>query len=644
MNAVRDLLLGVRLSFGTGRARGVGLLRTGLTAFGVGLAVAGLLLVFASFHGLSERLERIGARTPIEAKAGEPALGYLAQTSYYRGEELTAVYLEPRREDAPVPPGVDAVPAVGQAVVSPGLAGLLVSDEGALLRPRFADVEIVGTIGAEGVAEPGELWYYLGAEGLDEDHGAELVGGFGAPVGPFEIGPFFTVVFLVAGSILVSPLLVFIATGSRLAGADTERRLSALRLVGADIGQIRRIAAAESLIGAFVGLVLAVGFFFVGRPLGAGADLGGLGMYPQDLVPPWPLVVVVVLATPVITVGSALFGLRNVVVEPYGIVRESEPTRRRGWWRVTLVGVGVLLFLPDVWLGVEPGGTLSALFAGVGSFVLLVGVSVLMPWLVEWVVRRLRGGPPSWQLGVRRLQLDSGTPARVVAGITVVFAGAITVHTLFGGAGDVAVEESNEVHVFAIDEEVERTAIALSDGVPGVTVTGPGRVTLDPAVPDAVEHLRNALAPLGWKVEISREADGAELANTEGTLGAVLGTASTFTLLLAGGNLLVLTSAQVLQRRRAFAALRATGVPGGVLGRSLLWQNCVPMLIGVLLATAVGLGVAGLIARLFDQRFRPDWFTLAGYSAMVVLLVVAVTGASLPVLRAVVRETGLRGE
>ncbi|WP_024876494.1 FtsX-like permease family protein [Saccharomonospora piscinae] len=643
MHALRDLVLGARLAFRAGRTRGTGLVRTALTALGIGLAVAGLLLVFASGNGLQERLDRVAGRTAVAASAGEPSLAYLEVPSSYRGSELTAVYLHPEHGDAPVPPGLDTLPAPGEVVVSPALSALLDSDGGALLRPRFAETHIAGTIGDEGVAEPGELRYYVGAgPDLREAGSVESVGGFGVPSGALSLGPFLTFLLAIAGAVLVSPLLVFLASSGRLAAADAERRLSALRLVGADVGQIRRIAAAESLVGALTGLVLAEGLFLAGRPLVAAADLGGLSLFPEAMVPPWPVTVLVSALAPVVTVGSALAGLRHVIVEPLGVVRESATTQhRRGGWRVALVAVGVALFFPDVWFGVDERSGASAVFAGAGSMVLLVGVPVLVPWLVERGVRRLRGGRPSWQLGIRRLQLDIGTPARVAAGVTVVLAGAVALQALFGGLADRDERGSELAHVTTT--ESEQRVRDLVAGAPGVTLTGPGEFRLDPAVPEAVEHLRNGLAPLGWRVSVYRDADRDGEANTAGTLAALLGTASTFTLLLAGANLLVLTSAQVMRRRAAFAALRATGVPEGVLARSLLWQNGVPVCLGVVVASAVGLGTAALAGRLLGVSVQPSWLVVGGYSAASVLLVLAVTGAALVTLRAAVRDGLPRG-
>ncbi len=61
---------------------------------------------------------------------------------------------------------------------------------------------------------------------------------------------------------------------------------------------------------------------------------------------------------------------------------------------------------------------------------------MLLPWLVEAVVARFKGGPVPWQLAARRLQLSSSSAARAVSGITVAVAGAIALQMLFFAVGE----------------------------------------------------------------------------------------------------------------------------------------------------------------------------------------------------------------
>jgi hypothetical protein len=81
-----------------------------------------------------------------------------------------------------------------------------------------------------------------------------------------------------------------------------------------------------------------------------------------------------------------------------------------------------------------------------GVVLLLVGVTALLPWIVEAVVARLGAGGVAWQLAVRRLQLSSGTAARMVNGIAVAVAGAIALQMLFAGVqGDYTRQSANDL-------------------------------------------------------------------------------------------------------------------------------------------------------------------------------------------------------
>jgi hypothetical protein len=75
-------------------------------------------------------------------------------------------------------------------------------------------------------------------------------------------------------------------------------------------------------------------------------------------------------------------------------------------------------------------------FITVGASALLIGVPAILPWLLERIISRAQGGAPSWQLAIRRLQLDSGTPARVVGGVAVVLAGAIALQLMLFAAAN----------------------------------------------------------------------------------------------------------------------------------------------------------------------------------------------------------------
>jgi hypothetical protein len=447
----RDLAMGVRFAFAGGRE---GWVRALLTAVGVGLGVALLLLTTALPSALAVRHQREDARTDITYSDKIPPKGadtllVAATGTTFRDTSIRGRELEPEGPKAPLPPGVGKFPAVGEMVVSPALKKLLESGDGRLLRERLPQ-RIVGTIGESGLIGSAELAYYRGAEGLAA-HG--ITGGqitrieqFGNP-NPIQerTDPVLVLLVLVVFIVLLMPVAVFITAAVRFGGERRDRRLAALRLVGADGRSTRRIAAGEALAGAVLGLVLGTGFFLIAREAAGSVEVFGESVFPSYLNPSPLLALLVGLAVPAAAVLVTLLALRGVVIEPLGVVRTAKPSRRRLWWRLLLPLAGLGMLYPMVGQGRDGGDFNQYLVTG-GVVLLLVGVTALLPWIVEAVVARLGAGGLSWQLAVRRLQLSSGTAARMVNGIAVAVAGAIALQMLFAGVeGDYTQDSGYDV-------------------------------------------------------------------------------------------------------------------------------------------------------------------------------------------------------
>lgn len=405
-----------------------------------------------------------------------------------------------------------------------------------------------------------------------------------------------------------------------------------------------------------------------------------------------------------------------------------------------------------------------------GTVLLLVGITALLPWIVEAVVSRLGAGSLSWQLAVRRLQLSSGTAARTVNGIAVAVAGAIALQMLFAGVqadytrhtgkdltrAQMAVALPAAVPVADAARDLKATrgvrgVTGLSEGVLGerattpqryaeLTVGGcdalrevatlpscrdgdtfvigdrpydqdtsalarPGRtvyvdpgydedtaalrvpwhlprtlksaalrsdpsgyerggvlvtpgafpataaaaltgkvfVSLDPAVPDARELLRNAAArldPLASPTAFAATEQSRHFAAIRS--GLMVG--ATCVLVMIGASLLVSQLEQLRERRRLLSTLVAFGTRRSTLSLSVLWQTALPVALGLALASAVGIGLGAVLLRMVDTAVGVDWpgvAAMAGIAAGVVLLV---TALSLPPLVRMMRPDGLRTE
>ncbi|MFG3252638.1 ABC transporter permease [Streptomyces sp. NPDC048172] len=431
----RDLVMGGRFALAGGRQ---GWVRTALTAVGVGLGVAVLLFAASVPSVLHETDVREDARTSGgtgEPRSGPHSLLMADAGTTFHGKDVNGKLVEAEGNDPVKPPGVGRLPAPGEMVVSPALKKVL-ADDGNKELIRRLDGRIVGTIGDEGLLGPHELAFYAGADQLDPKDDAQRYSAFGGTVDEGPIGPVLLLLVVVACAVLVMPVAVFIGTAARFGGERRDQRLAALRLVGADIGMSHRMVAGESLVGAVLGLLLGGGLFLALRAAVGQVTLFGLSVFPADVVPSGPIVALIALGVPVVAVTVAQFAMRAIAVEPLGVVRESEPRPRRLWWRLAPPVIGMLLLLPLAGSAVSErgGAALDKPRIILGVVLLLGGVALLLPWVVERIVGRLRGGFPSWQLAVRRLQLGSGSATRAVSGITIAVAGAVALQILFTGA------------------------------------------------------------------------------------------------------------------------------------------------------------------------------------------------------------------
>ncbi|WP_338896328.1 ABC transporter permease [Streptomyces sp. TG1A-60] len=494
----RDLAMGVRFTFTGGRE---GWVRAVLTAVGVGLGVALLLLTAALPNAMATRGAREEARRDlglvyyaddIRSKPSDKSLVVADTDTEYRHREIRGRLLEPEGVHAPLPPGVGKFPAPGEMVVSPALSELLKADAGELLRDRLP-YETVGTIGEAGLIGSGELAYYAGADGLAQRIDGSVVARiekFGTSMverPEEEVDPVLLLLTLVVFVVLLMPVAVFIATAVRFGGERRDRRLAALRLVGSDGRMTRRIAAGEALAGAVLGLLFGTGFFLLGREVAGSVEVFDISVFPSYLNPSPSLALLVALAVPAAAVLVTLFALRGVVIEPLGVVRTARPARRRLWWRLLPPLGGLAMLYPMVGQGSQNGKFNEYMVAG-GVILLLFGITALLPWVVEAFVARLGSGAVSWQLAVRRLQLSSGSAARMVNGIAVAVAGAIALQMLFAGmesryTSSTGLDTSRaqmqlvlpqDLSVSAADKELKRARGAATTTALSTTTVAPG--------------------------------------------------------------------------------------------------------------------------------------------------------------------------
>lgn len=419
-----DLLFGARLAVGSGRALWG---RLALTAIGIGLGVAMLLLASSVQNMIDAREVRDNARPDGYASTKsitDPRLLAASDSIPINGEQASGVLLDVERPDAPVPAGLPRNPMPGEMMVSPALARMLDDAESRGQLSRSSQT-VAGVVGDEGLLGPGELFYYKGVEGLSPEAGSvERIGDHIVSDQRSSSTDWELWVFLTLGvAALLVPVVVFVASTTRLAEAARQRRLSALRLVGAGGRQVRRIASGEALMGAVLGVAVGWALYGTGLMFASHVSLMELSVFSGDIWPSWWLALLVTGGVPILATVTAISAQRRTISEPLSVVRQTVRRSRGFVWRIAPIILGMLGLLIDFESDETVGLTASIVLV-------LVGVALVLPWLLDRLVQRLGGGSLAWQLAIRRLQLTSGAVARSVSAVAVVLTGLIALLTV----------------------------------------------------------------------------------------------------------------------------------------------------------------------------------------------------------------------
>jgi hypothetical protein len=505
------IALGLRLVVNGGREA---ITRLVILAVAVGLGVGLLLTAVAATNAALTWNNRhawywTGTAWVAPGPAGGAApLWWHPSSDIFDGRPISRFDVAATGASSPVPPGIPRDPRPGQYYASPALAALLRSTPADQLAGRYPG-HLAGTIGGAALPSPSSLVIVVGRTPAQLAHTSDsmqvrsisttLVGW---PVPPAEVNPkgltyapldpgggkssIDLILSVVALAILI-PVLIFIATATRLSAARREERFAAMRLAGATRRQVSLLAATESTVAGMLGVAAGFGVFFGLRVPVAGIPFIGQPFFPAELTLSLRDVLVVAIGVPVFAAAAARVALRRVHISPLGVARRATPKPPRAWRVVPLLaGLAELGFWTVHGHPASAGGQVQAF---VSSFALiLVGLFIAGPWLTlaaaqamaRWTSR------PGTLLAARRLSDDPRAAFRAVSGlvlalfITTVAVVAIATQnakdvTRFGSAAEANV----------LTDQVSASNQVAGNSVPGAPGARAGTAGPGPAVPAA---------------------------------------------------------------------------------------------------------------------------------------------------------------
>jgi hypothetical protein len=431
--------LGLRLAVSGGREA---VTRLVILAAAVGIGVGLLLTAVSGVNAVGAQNDRYawldtGVSNPLQtgsgARHGGPAapLWTLITTDYFHGQTIYRADVAATGPAAPVPPGIPRDPGPGQYYISPALSALLRSAPAGELADRYPGRQ-AGLIGQAGLPSPGSLVIVVGRSVAQMSHlpgTAEVTGLNTTPPsscgdrsncvirgGLGSSGTDF--VLSVVALALLLPVLIFIATATRLSAARREQRFAAMRLVGATPRQVSLIAAVESTVAAVAGVAIGFGLFFVLRIPLAAIPFTGQPFFPAELALSLPDILAVAVGVPAAAAVVARLALRRVTISPLGVTRRVTPAPPRAWRVLPLLaGLADLGFFALHGKPASNSGQVAAFSSGFA--LIMIGLVIAGPWLTMAGTRLLarRASRPGTLIAARRLADDPRAAFRAVSGL-----------------------------------------------------------------------------------------------------------------------------------------------------------------------------------------------------------------------------------
>ncbi len=510
---------GLRLSLRGGRES---LVRFFVMALAVAVGVAMLLVTLATINALGKQNAR-GAwlATSPQAGSGDLQLGrqitsetspvdplwWLVSADQFENQLIIRVDVAATGARSLVPPGIPRLPGPGTFYASPALADLLRSTPASELGDRFAGREI-GTIGPSALPSPSDLIIVIGDSPrvLAKVPGAGEITSFqtsSSSGGPDSFGRTgLQVVLAILALVLLFPVLVFIATATRLSAARREQRFAAMRLTGATLRQVAVISAVEAVVAGLAGVAVGFCLFFLVEPALVHVPFAGQPLAAGDLSIGLVDILVVAIGVPAAAALVGRLALRRVQITPLGVTRRITPPPPR-LFRVIplLVGMGELAFFAGTGRPTSANGQIQAYL--VGFFLIMIGLVIAGPWLTMAGARIMarRTSRVETLVAGRRLSDNPRGAFRAISGlilaifVTSVAVGVIsTLVTDHGSTSSSSPASKTVTDQFAFDENgsvpaVSPTLVASLRSIPGVTgvtlvYVAPSGLRTDGPVPD----------------------------------------------------------------------------------------------------------------------------------------------------------------
>ncbi len=331
-------------------------------------------------------------------------------------------------------------PAPGEYYLSESLAKVNSEHPEAKIGDRFG-TKYLGTLPASFVTSPDSLSVVRGVTKEETLTKSDVAGDTFVDMYQFDfdddakkqlsIGS--TILMSFGGTILLFPIVMFVAIATQLGSAQREQRYAAIRLVGGTRSQVTKMLMFESFIASLTGVVVGSLIHLATLPLLREFRFNGVRFMPDDVSIHWDQYLWMISLTLILSMLANWWGMRHVQLSPLGVARKQKVAKRPRVWRVLPLLIGLGLF---VWMTLPQGKEwvknasaqdstpIFVMMAGV--FLVMFGLVLAGSWLTYCIARLAarRTKRPSMLIASRRISVQSKQVFRAVSGVVLaLFAG-----------------------------------------------------------------------------------------------------------------------------------------------------------------------------------------------------------------------------
>lgn len=411
------------------------------TIFASMLAALALLTTVSLGQGWATRSQKndllqvlLPSESAIKNTTSAKKLVYLStHESEFDTQSIKEIGIYKTDPSESLPAGLTTIPMENEMWVTPALKHLI--DTNPLLQERYSHYKIQATFPSELAPSPDSLMalYRLKSTVLTNAQASLQVTSADQLWNTYthqktrndRDSGLLQTALLLAGVILITPILLLITEVSRIGIAQREKRYAVMSLIGATNAQMRLLVLADALpfviIGMALGLII---FHFIITSVLATVVVASESLWVSDLLLPMGTYIAIMTSVIVCAAGASLQSIRRVVVSPLEVSRTNNDIKKPSFLLVLplLVGTGALCFLSvfaKQWY--KENAELGSMLVTGLLLVIILGIFVAGPYVVRLfsgLMVRLSQSAPS-VIAAYRMQSTARKTFRSLSGIVI---------------------------------------------------------------------------------------------------------------------------------------------------------------------------------------------------------------------------------